>query len=56
MLFKANLTIAHRYVLSIDNEVDFEEYMRNLLDFSNQTHVEVYENIKAAKFGKFLLS
>lgn len=39
------------YVLSIDNEVDFEEYMRNLLDFSNQTHVEVYENIKAAKFG-----
>lgn len=46
--------VFNRYVLQIQHEDDYNEFMDNMVDVSNPDHTEAYEKLKKRLFGKHI--
>lgn len=46
------ISVCYSYILSMDHEEDFEEFMDNLIDKSKSAHINSYNGIRHIIFGK----
>lgn len=42
-----------RYIVTIDNEDDYNEFMENIVDRSNSDHITAYDALKVNLLGTY---